>query len=79
MRGLRPTRRGWAVLLLAAAALGFASGPLFWDGSGYSSTPACEYEDSAGPCAWDADLQGNGQGRSFWIDADQIVHHEEAP
>lgn len=28
----------------------------------------CATEDSAGPCYWDADEQGNGQGRSFVVE-----------
>lgn len=27
--------------------------------------PPCEYEDSPGPCSWDASVQGNGRGKSF--------------
>ena len=26
---------------------------------------ACQYEDSPGPCHWDASKQGNGEGTSF--------------
>ena len=26
---------------------------------------ACQYEDSAGPCVWDARHMGNGSGKSF--------------
>ena len=31
--------------------------------------PACEEEDSRGPCAWDAWSSGNGVGRSFYVTA----------
>jgi hypothetical protein len=27
--------------------------------------PTCQYEDSPGPCKWDATKQGNGKGTSF--------------
>ena len=27
----------------------------------------CAYEDSAGPCHWDAARQGNGKGKSFTV------------
>ena len=37
--------------------------------------PACQYEDTPGPCYWDAAAQGNGQGDSFWVDANQEVHY----
>jgi hypothetical protein len=37
----------------------------------------CVYEDSAGPCFWDAKHQGNGRGRSFWVDRKQHVHHSK--
>lgn len=32
---------------------------------GLAVLPACETEDSTN-CIWDADTQGNGEGRSFW-------------
>lgn len=35
--------------------------------------PACATEDAAGPCVWDAARQGNGQGRSFTVDANGAV------
>ena len=35
----------------------------------------CAEEDSAGPCYWDAGKRGNGEGLSFWVDAQQAVHY----
>jgi len=32
--------------------------------------PACDFEDSPGPCYWDAQNRGNGKGLSFTVDAD---------
>lgn len=37
------------------------------------SLGACATEDSPGPCYWDAAEQGNGQGNSFTVDAEQHV------
>jgi hypothetical protein len=37
--------------------------------------PPCAYEDSPGPCYWDAGSFGNGVGRSFWVDTSQVVHY----
>lgn len=31
----------------------------------HATIPACQYEDSPGPCKWDAAKQGNGKGTSF--------------
>lgn len=36
---------------------------------------ACTTEDDPGPCFWDAEHQGNGKGRSFWVLADGTVAH----
>ena len=36
---------------------------------------ACVTEDAAGPCLWDAAIQGNGVGRSFWVDVAGNVHY----
>ena len=38
-------------------------------------TPPCAEEDSPGPCHWDAAVRGNGEGLSFWVDAEQTVHY----
>lgn len=37
--------------------------------------PACAFEDSKGPCYWDAATRGNGKGRSFWVDAHNRIHY----
>lgn len=39
------------------------------------SIPPCEYEDSAGPCYWDADSMGNGMGDSFVVDESGAVEY----
>lgn len=36
--------------------------------------PPCPTEDSGTNCFWDAKTQGNGQGHSFWVDADGKAH-----
>lgn len=36
--------------------------------------PACATEDAAGPCYWDADTQGNGEGRSFVVVNDEVTY-----
>lgn len=39
------------------------------------SMPACEMEDSAGPCYWDARTLGNGKGTSFYVTPnDRVVY-----
>lgn len=40
----------------------------------YGYSP-CEYEDSPGPCYWDASAMGNGYGTSFVVHADGSVEH----
>lgn len=38
--------------------------------------PRCASESSrVGPCEWDAQRDGNGVGRSFWVDAEGNVHY----
>lgn len=37
--------------------------------------PPCAQEDSPGPCYWDAERMGNGQGQSFVVHADQTVEY----
>lgn len=38
------------------------------------TTPACATEDSTG-CYWDAATQGNGQGESFYTDAEGNTYY----
>lgn len=38
-----------------------------------TTIPPCQREDSAGPCVWHADTRGNGEGRSFTVDANGSV------
>ena len=41
--------------------------------------PPCEYEDSPGPCVWDAASQGNGEGQAFIVYPDgNIVYLDDA-
>lgn len=44
-----------------------------------ASTPhgmlPCATEDAPGPCVWDADSWGNGEGQSFWVDSEGGVHY----
>lgn len=39
----------------------------------------CEFEDSPGPCYWDASTMGNGIGNSFVVHADGSVEYIEYP
>ena len=50
-----------------ADAGGMCEGPLL---------PECETEDSDN-CAWDATVQGNGQGRSFYVVDGQVTYTGE--
>lgn len=34
----------------------------------------CEEEDSPGPCYWDAQAQGNQQGKSFVATGDEVFY-----
>lgn len=43
----------------------------------WTKLPLCEQEDSPGPCTWLADHQGNGEGRSFWVDREGELHYLE--
>ena len=36
----------------------------------------CAHEDAVGPCYWNAEFQGNGQGRSFVVTDDNEVFYE---
>lgn len=38
-------------------------------------TEHCATEDSQGPCIWDADVDGNGHGRSFIVtDTQRVIY-----
>lgn len=37
----------------------------------------CEFEDSPGPCDWDATIRGNGLGKSFTVNADQTLTYRD--
>lgn len=34
----------------------------------------CEYEDSPGPCYWDASERGNGQGEDFVVVGGEVFY-----
>lgn len=53
---------------LCAAILGTLAGVVLSP----SPLPPCPTEDSVG-CHWDAERQGNGQGRSFIVEQDGTV------
>lgn len=66
MHALRPTII--AAFIVAAVLMLFAS-PLMQN----EPLPPCPTEDSAGPCYWDAERQGNGTGQSFTVNPDGSV------
>ncbi|QFG25415.1 hypothetical protein [Actinomadura sp. WMMB 499] len=47
----------------------------FTPDSSHVDYPPCVTEDSPGPCYWDAEIQGNGEGRSFLVHADGTVQY----
>lgn len=64
-----------AIVIVAASIFGIAI--LAWqaiDDSDGVGLPACATEDSDN-CYWDAEEQGNGQGRSFTV-IDGVVTYE---
>lgn len=67
-RFVRVARRFAVIGVLAA---GFLAG-MAWP-SDAPTYPPCATEDSPGPCYWDAQKQGNGQGRSFLVHANGTV------
>lgn len=52
-----------------------AFGQLTLWAEGKEGLPVCSVEDASN-CYWDADLHGNGQGRSFEI-RDGVVYYED--
>lgn len=45
-------------------------------GTEMPTLPACTTDDgSETSCYWNAEVQGNGQGDSFWIDAEGQIHY----
>lgn len=67
---------GVAVLLAAAVSLSAYSIAAADAPASNVPTAPCTHEDSAGPCYWDAQTMGNGKGRSFYVDAEQVVHYK---
>ena len=43
--------------------------PSVGEGLGSLGYQPCENEDGPGPCYWDAQVRGNGEGRSYVIDS----------
>ncbi len=77
---LRWTRRGVIVAGLVGALLGVPIGQKAaeayeWRGQ-HAHYTYCEYEDSPGPCYWDAGSYGNGRGDSFYVTKDQRVVYD---
>lgn len=78
-------RRALEAVKLAAAlaALAALSAAAFWTASDILAErdanpgftfPACVTEDDPGPCYWDAEHRGNGQGRSFIVVDDVVTY-----
>lgn len=57
--------RDLTICLLAAIIIPLTI-PMMFD----NDMPPCEYEDSQGPCIWDASERGNGEGTSFIVTID---------
>jgi len=49
---------------------------LFHDDPDVWRMDPCAEEDSPGPCYWNANVQGNGVGRSFYVDSQQAIHYD---
>lgn len=62
--------------LVLASVMFFSLGALAGHTLADSPTPlpACESEDAAGPCVWDATKEGNGVGRSFAVVDGEITY-----
>ena len=65
MRKAIATTTGLAIALSVGAGIAYIAPT--------SDLPACEFEDSTN-CVWNADSQGNGQGRSF-INLNGTIHY----
>lgn len=69
----RMIRRSAVVGVLA---IGFITGMAIpADAPEYTRYPPCATEDAPGPCYWDAQVQGNGEGRSFLVHANGTVQY----
>lgn len=70
---------GVAAVLLAGGAALVTVATANANNAPATSTPtaACVHEDSPGPCYWDARTMGNHKGRSFYVDAAQVVHYKD--
>lgn len=68
------TPRGLAVIVAVGLAAGGVIGAL---NDTAPLPPPCKMEDSAGPCYWDAERRGNGEGRSFVVNEDNTVYYLE--
>ena len=64
---------------LAAAAALVAPVAVAAPASAAVAFPQCRYEDSNGPCWWDANNRGDGRGMSFWVGSDGRVHDMRIP
>lgn len=71
---MRLTMRGR--LIVAAIALGIVAGAGAWSHDRIvENLPLCVTEDAPGPCYWDADTRGNGEGMSFVVWPDGSVSY----
>lgn len=66
------------IWLMSMAQLGHYRNTEWWGSQGTPSITMltmdpCPTEDAPGPCYWNAAVQGNGEGRSFTVDATQHV------
>lgn len=72
----RRARRAWVAVALACVhAVGMGVSPATVSPEpAYAALPPCATEDSAS-CYWDASARGNGEGRSFYTDAEGNVYY----
>lgn len=69
---IRPT----ALAVIAAAAGGLIVGVTAATAIIVPAVQPCATEDSTG-CYWDADARGNGEGESFYVDADDTAYYAD--
>ncbi len=68
--------RSIATAIIALALIAFA--PSAATAAPIKKLSPCVFEDGSGgplPCFWNAAKQGNGVGRSFWVDTRGRVHY----
>ncbi|USH45907.1 hypothetical protein SEA_VIEENROSE_72 [Streptomyces phage VieEnRose] len=65
----------WVAVVVAALTLAVSSGAGTADAAPKPTYKPCRYEDSPGPCYWDAGSFGNGRGHSFYVTPTQRVRY----